>query len=81
MRASTRRTATMQNPKRALRAVEARDVENVVNAPPVLVASSHTTPFSIRRNYNYNDNAVKTLTIGVNRYVVNVFEDRDNIAR
>jgi hypothetical protein len=57
--------------QRALRAVEARDVENVVNAPPLLVASSRTTPFSIRRDYN--DNAVKTLTIGVNRYVVNVF--------
>jgi phage terminase Nu1 subunit (DNA packaging protein) len=72
MCASTRRTATMKNPKRALRVVEARDVENVVNAPPVLVASSHTIPFSIRRHYN--DNAVKTLTIGVSRYVVNVFE-------
>jgi DNA-directed RNA polymerase subunit RPC12/RpoP len=45
MRASTRRKATMQTPRRTLRVVEARGTENVVNAPPVLIASSHTIDY------------------------------------
>jgi hypothetical protein len=45
MRAGTRRNATMQNPRRTLRVVEARGVENAVKAPPVLIASSHTIDY------------------------------------
>ena len=35
----------MGNPQRRLRLVEARGVENAVNAPPILYASSHTIDF------------------------------------
>jgi DNA-directed RNA polymerase subunit RPC12/RpoP len=35
----------MGNPQRRLRIVEARGIENAVNAPPVLMASSHTIDF------------------------------------
>jgi predicted RNA-binding Zn-ribbon protein involved in translation (DUF1610 family) len=35
----------MNNPQRRLRIVEARGIENAVNAPPVLTASSHTIDF------------------------------------
>jgi hypothetical protein len=35
----------MQNPRRTLRVVEARGVENAVKAPPVLIASSHTIDY------------------------------------
>jgi hypothetical protein len=44
-RVNTRRKATMQNPQRTLRVVEARGTENVVDAPPVLIASSHTIDY------------------------------------
>jgi hypothetical protein len=35
----------MKNPTRKLRVVEARGTEHTVDAPPVLVASSHTIDF------------------------------------
>jgi predicted RNA-binding Zn-ribbon protein involved in translation (DUF1610 family) len=35
----------MQNPMRKLRVVEATGLEHTVDAPPVLVASSHTIDF------------------------------------
>src|SRR5271155_452390 len=37
--------AMMQNPTRKLRVVEATGLEHTVDAPPVLVASSHTIDF------------------------------------
>jgi DNA-directed RNA polymerase subunit RPC12/RpoP len=45
MRANTRRKAIMENPQRTLRVVEARGIENVVDAPPILIASSHTIDY------------------------------------
>ena len=35
----------MDNPQRRLRVVEAKGIENSVNAPPILYASSHTIDF------------------------------------
>jgi predicted RNA-binding Zn-ribbon protein involved in translation (DUF1610 family) len=35
----------MQNPTRKLRVVEATGLEHTVDAPPILVASSHTIDF------------------------------------
>jgi predicted RNA-binding Zn-ribbon protein involved in translation (DUF1610 family) len=35
----------MENPQRTLRVVESKGIENLVNAPPVLMASSHTIDF------------------------------------
>jgi hypothetical protein len=35
----------MENPQRTLRVVESKGIENLVNAPPILMASSHTIDF------------------------------------
>jgi predicted RNA-binding Zn-ribbon protein involved in translation (DUF1610 family) len=35
----------MENPQRTLKIVEATGIEHTVNAPPVLMASSHTIDF------------------------------------
>jgi hypothetical protein len=56
-----------------------RDRRLMRNVVVARISSIRAIPFSIHPHYN--DNAVRTLTIGVDGYVVNVLEDRKNIAR